>query len=166
MAFWLEKSLAQLTSDEWESLCDGCGLCCLHKVEHEDTGEIQYSALICSLYDLDRKTCSDYPNRQQHVPDCVALTPELIDECSWLPESCGYRRVALGQDLPAWHPLKTGDRQSVHQAQAGVGCWAKKAKPAQMPEEYLLHWYDPALPMTSQWPQSKRLTGRRVGKKS
>lgn len=152
MAFWLQKTLEQLNAAEWESLCDGCGLCCLHKIEHEETGEVLYSSLICKLYDLQKKTCSDYPNRQQTIPDCISLTPDIVREAYWLPESCGYRRVAQAKDLPDWHPLKTGLRESTHQAKAGVGDWAQHATRAKMPELYILHWYDPETPMSQQKP--------------
>ncbi|MFF7708251.1 YcgN family cysteine cluster protein [Pseudomonas sp. NPDC007930] len=112
--FWLHKSLAQLSPQEWESLCDGCGLCCLQKLEDEDDGSVYYTRIACKLLDLNTCQCSDYPRRRAHVPDCIALTAEQADQFKWLPPTCGYRLVAEGQDLPAWHHLVCGDRNEVH----------------------------------------------------
>ncbi|WP_191061524.1 YcgN family cysteine cluster protein [Geminicoccus harenae] len=113
--FWRTKNLDELTPKEWESLCDGCGLCCQIRVEDEDTGELALSDVACRLLDLCTNRCSDYGNRHQRVPDCVAITPENVYELTWLPHSCAYRLVAHGYDLPDWHHLVCGDRQRVHE---------------------------------------------------
>ena len=115
-AFWKHKTLAEMSDAEWESLCDGCALCCMHKVEEEDTGEIFYSNLACRLLDTSTCRCTDYPNRVRRVADCIDLTQDKGEAFEWLPASCAYRRVAAGKDLPAWHPLLTGDPESVHRA--------------------------------------------------
>lgn len=119
-AFWRKKTLAEMAPDEWEALCDGCGKCCMLKLEDEDTGEIHTTNVACKL--LDRRTCrcKDYPARFAKVPDCVQLTPDLAGELSWLPRTCAYRLVAEGRDLQDWHPLKSGDPQTVHAAGVSV----------------------------------------------
>ena len=111
--FW-ERPLASLSREEWEALCDGCGKCCLHKVEDEDTGRIWPTNVACKLLDLKTGRCSDYRNRRAHVPDCLRLTPRLAAEIEWLPDSCAYRLRAAGKPLPAWHYLVSGDRERVH----------------------------------------------------
>lgn len=114
-AFWQRKHLRDLSRDEWEALCDGCGKCCLVKLEDEDSGEIYYTDVACALLDQGACRCTDYPNRQTRMADCVTLTPTNIDRVKqWLPTSCAYRRLAEGGDLPAWHHLVCGDRQAVH----------------------------------------------------
>ena len=114
--YWKRKSLAEMTQQEWEGLCDGCALCCLHKVEDEDTGNVYYTDLACRLLDLDTCRCCDYANRSKEVADCLTLTADQPDQFEWLPDSCAYRRLFNGQDLPGWHPLITGDPESVHKA--------------------------------------------------
>lgn len=117
--FW-EKPLDALSKAEWEALCDGCGQCCLHKVEDADSGEIYRTNVACKLLDLKTARCCDYPNRKKFVPDCLRLTPRLAREIGWLPESCAYVRRAHGLPLPEWHYLLTGDREAVHRAGASV----------------------------------------------
>ena len=121
--FWKRKTLAEMDQQEWESLCDGCGLCCLQKLaDDEEPDAIYYTRVACKLLDLNTCRCSDYPNRQQQVPDCVQLTPATAAEFAWLPATCGYRLVAEGKDLLPWHHLVCGDRQAVHEvgiSQAG-----------------------------------------------
>ena len=115
--FWKRKTLDQMDQQEWESLCDGCGLCCLQKLEDEDDARsIYYTRVACKLLDLKTCRCSDYPNRRKQVPDCVPLTPATAEEFAWLPPTCGYRLVAEGEDLPPWHHLICGDPQAVHKS--------------------------------------------------
>lgn len=118
--FWENFSLDQLSAPEWEALCDGCGRCCLHKLEYEDSGEIDYTRVACKLLDLSTAQCSNYPERKKHVPDCVQLTPQNIAGINWLPPTCAYRRLQEGRGLPRWHPLLSGDPLSVKKAKISV----------------------------------------------
>ncbi|MEE8345306.1 MAG: YcgN family cysteine cluster protein, partial [Woeseiaceae bacterium] len=114
--FWKRKSLTEMTPEEWESLCDGCALCCLQKIEDEDTGEVHFTDIACRLLDTSTCRCTDYQARVKKVADCLELAADKPELYRWLPASCAYRLLAEGQDLPAWHPLKTGDPDSVHEA--------------------------------------------------
>ena len=118
--FWEFKRLEEMTVAEWESLCDGCGLCCLVRFEDEETGEIIPTRVHCRLFDPDACRCTDYAARKVHVPDCIKLTPGNIEALEWMPASCAYRMLHEGKDLPHWHPLITGDPDSVHRAGISV----------------------------------------------
>ena len=118
--FWETKRLEQMTVREWESLCDGCGLCCLVRFEEEGTGEVVPTRVACRLFDDKACRCGDYANRKAHVPDCIKLTPYNIEALEWMPLSCAYRRLYEGKTLPVWHPLITGDPESVHAAGVSV----------------------------------------------
>lgn len=122
-----------MTPEEWESLCDGCGKCCLHKLEDEDTGEILYTDVACRYLDGDTACCRDYPNRQHNVPDCTVLRPEDVTEFHWLPVTCAYRLLAEGVPLPDWHPLISGDPDTVRRA--GVSAAGRFISETEVPEE-------------------------------
>jgi uncharacterized cysteine cluster protein YcgN (CxxCxxCC family) len=136
--FWETKPLERMSRAEWESLCDGCGKCCLHKLEVEDTGELVATNVACRL--LDRRTgrCGDYRNRRAHVPDCVRLTPESVKRIDWLPSTCAYRLLADGRPLPEWHPLLTGDPGSVRRAGQSVSGWTVSEDDAGPLEHHML----------------------------
>jgi uncharacterized cysteine cluster protein YcgN (CxxCxxCC family) len=109
-----------MTPREWESLCDGCGLCCLIRFEDEDTGEIIPTRVHCRLFDSESCACSNYADRKRHVPDCIKLTPQNVATLQWMPLSCAYRRVNEGRGLADWHPLISGDPESVHRAGVSI----------------------------------------------
>ncbi len=118
--FWERKRLDELCHAEWEALCDGCGRCCLHKLEDVDTGEFHVTVVACQLLDSSTARCRDYTQRQQHVPDCITLTADSVQDYAWLPPSCAYRRIAEGRGLAWWHPLVSGDPDTVRQAGISV----------------------------------------------
>jgi uncharacterized cysteine cluster protein YcgN (CxxCxxCC family) len=118
--FWRSKTLEEMTEAEWESLCDGCGRCCLVKLEDEDSGKIHATDIGCRLFDAATCRCHDYANRSKTVPDCVTLTPEAVRTLPWLPPTCAYRLLGEGKDLPWWHPLVSGDPQTVIAAGVSV----------------------------------------------
>lgn len=118
--FWETKTLAEMTDPEWEALCDGCGKCCLYKLQDIDTDEIVFTNVACRLLDCGTCRCSDYANRFERVDDCIQLERAHIGDLAWLPSSCAYRLLDEGRDLPDWHPLVTGDPESVHRAGVSV----------------------------------------------
>ncbi|MGD8309853.1 MAG: YcgN family cysteine cluster protein, partial [Chromatiales bacterium] len=138
--FWRRKALDALEPAEWESLCDGCGKCCLHKLEDEDTREIRFTNVACRLLDAATCRCSDYANRSSRVPDCVTLTPEVLDDPYWLPATCAYRLVAEGKDLPDWHPLVSGDAMSVVRSGHSVCGRVVSELDADDLEHHLISW--------------------------
>ncbi|TBW50163.1 YcgN family cysteine cluster protein [Marinobacter halodurans] len=140
--FWQRKHFHEMTREEWESLCDGCGKCCLTKLEDEDTGEVYYTDLACEYMDGDSCQCTVYSRRQEKVPDCIVLTPDSVGDFHWLPQTCAYRLLAEDKPLPEWHPLVSGDPDSVHRAQVSVR--HRTVSNASVPEadweEHIIHW--------------------------
>jgi uncharacterized cysteine cluster protein YcgN (CxxCxxCC family) len=134
--FWKKKTFEEMSGVEWESLCDGCGRCCLNKLEDLDTGEIAWTDVACRLLDQGSCRCSDYKNRRRKVPDCIQLDAESVRALSWLPPTCGYRLVAEGRDLYWWHPLVSRDAETVHQA--GVSVRGRTVSEADWPPERLV----------------------------
>lgn len=117
--FWETVPLAEMSKQQWESLCDGCAKCCLHKLEDEDSGEVYYTKVVCRYMD-DQCRCTEYLKRNELVPNCVWLRPEDVDDFHWLPSTCAYRLVHEGQPLADWHPLVSGDSSSVHEAGVSI----------------------------------------------
>ena len=142
--FWKTKAFDALTHEEWEALCDGCGKCCLHKIEDEDTGQVFFTNIACRLLDLSTCRCRDYTHRSQKVPDCLALTPDQVSVLYWLPESCAYRRIAEGRGLAWWHPLVSGDPDTVRRA--GISVCGRVIPEADADlsdlEEQVVDWFD------------------------
>ena len=140
--FWKTKTLEEMSQTEWESLCDGCGKCCLNKLEDWDTAEIYWTNIGCELLDCDSCRCKDYENRFEIVSDCIQLTPQIVRTLTWLPPTCGYRLVRDGEDLFDWHPLISGDPETVHKV--GVSVQGRvvpdEGKPADEYENHLVDW--------------------------
>ena len=136
-AFWRSKKLRDMTREEWESLCDGCALCCLHKLEDEDTGEVYYTDVHCRYMDSQTCRCTVYEIRNSKVPSCVWLTPDQAETFLWLPDTCAYRLMAEGKDLYDWHPLISGDPDSVHKA--GISLQGRGIADDKIPED---EWQD------------------------
>ncbi|MEM7214853.1 MAG: YcgN family cysteine cluster protein [Pseudomonadota bacterium] len=140
--FWKHKKLEEMSKSEWESLCDGCGKCCLNKLEDWETGEIYWTNIGCELLNCETCRCTDYADRFKQVPDCIQLTPQNVETIGWLPPTCAYRLVREGDDLYWWHPLISGDPDTVHQA--GVSAKGRAIPdPGIAPEDYedyLIDW--------------------------
>lgn len=144
MGFWDEKRLDEMSPHEWESLCDGCGRCCLIKLEDEDTGEIMTSDVRCRLLDGTTCRCMDYPNRKRKVSDCIKLDLENVETIGWIPTTCAYRRLAEGRGLAWWHPLVSGDPQTV--IDAGISVSGRTVAEGEVPasewEDHIATWPD------------------------
>jgi len=155
--FWRRKAMSEMTRAEWESLCDGCGRCCLIKLIEEDTNDTLFTDLSCKLFNSENCRCRDYSHRQVKVKDCVRLTPRNVRRLKWLPPTCGYRLVAEGKDLAWWHPLVSGDPETVHQAgisARGRVSGSEEGVPHDKLEEYIVSW-------PGKWPKgAKRKTAK------
>jgi uncharacterized cysteine cluster protein YcgN (CxxCxxCC family) len=126
--FWEVKGLEEMSPEEWDLLCDGCGRCCLIKLEDEDTDEVYTTRLACSLLDVKSCRCRDYANRHKVMHDCLTISPESLKSLDWLPSSCGYVRMADGRGLAWWHPLVSGNPDTVHQAGISVRSFARSER--------------------------------------
>ena len=142
--FWESKSLDTMNQQEWESLCDGCGLCCLLKIEDIDSGELFYTNVVCEYHDNGHSCCTRYRERSTLVPDCIKVTPEVARTEKWLPDSCAYRLLAEGKPLFDWHPLISGDPDSVRQAGISIRDRVISEEFVHSDElpEHLVHWFD------------------------
>ena len=142
--FWNTKKLEEMTREEWESLCDGCGRCCLHKLEDIDSGLLFYTNVACHLLDEDSCRCTNYPQRKSLVSDCLSLSPDRQDEFAWLPASCAYRRLAEGKNLEPWHPLLSGNPESVRRAGISVRgrTICEKAVQSNELEDHIITWIE------------------------
>lgn len=140
--FWRAKTLQEMTPEEFEALCDGCGKCCLHKLEDEDTGDVYYTKVACRYLGEDDCRCKEYPRRQELVEACAVLTPDAVKDVFWLPETCAYRLIAENIPLFDWHPLVSGDPESVHAA--GISVRGRVIAEDQVDpddlEDYIIRW--------------------------
>ncbi|TPW36413.1 YcgN family cysteine cluster protein [Oecophyllibacter saccharovorans] len=146
--FWKTLSLDEMPRALWESLCDGCGRCCLHKLRDEESGAIIWTDVSCRLLDTHSCLCSDYDRRQRRVSDCISLTPEMLPDLDWLPPSCAYRLLRDGYDLPDWHPLVSGTRETVHSSGASVQDRCLNERSAGALEDHEAAW-------PGEWPQPR-----------
>ena len=137
---WLDKPLDKLDAAQWESLCDGCGKCCMSKLQDADSGKVYYTNIACELFDADTCRCRDYAHRTEKVVGCVSLSLQRLDEFEWLPQSCAYRLRLNSQPLPEWHPLKSGDADSVHEAGVSVRGKSVDFKQAGPIEHHIVDW--------------------------
>jgi uncharacterized cysteine cluster protein YcgN (CxxCxxCC family) len=120
LPFWKTKNMAEMSPSEWESLCDSCGKCCCIRLEDDVTGDIYITDVACKLFDPATCRCTDYPNRSKKVPDCVTLTKDNVDQLHWMPQTCAYRLVSEGKDLPEYHHLVSGSRDTIHEVGMSV----------------------------------------------
>lgn len=142
--FWKDKSLHEMTQQEWESLCDGCAKCCLVKLQDDETEEIAYTSVGCQYLDAGTCQCTQYGLRKELVSGCISLQPDMVDQFNWLPDTCAYRLASEGNDLPVWHHLVSGDRDTVHQS--GNSVQDKIHSEADIDpddlEDYIVYWVD------------------------
>ena len=142
MTFWQSKSLNEMSEEEWEALCDNCGKCCLNKLEDERTGEIHFTSAACNLIDLKNCRCTRYAERIRLVPRCVDVRQLAPETFHWLPSTCAYRLLFEGKDLPSWHPLVSGRRESVQRAGVSINSYAIKESQARRLEDHIIKWLD------------------------
>lgn len=142
--FWT-RPLDELSLEQWESLCDGCGRCCLHKLIDQDTEQLHYTRIACRLYDLENSCCSNYQHRLQHVAECADFHKQLEDSIRWMPSTCAYRLRWEGKDLPEWHYLLCGDRDRVHQVAASIKCFAQPHSVIKSDDDYFHHLLEKVL---------------------
>ncbi len=155
--FWETKALRDMSQQEWESLCDGCGRCCVVKLEEEDTGAIYPTSVSCRLLDTNTCRCTDYDNRHDEVPDCVKLNRDNVSRLGWLPDTCAYRRIAEGRGLAWWHPLVSGTPRTV--VDAGISISGRVRPETEVAEEDLVNFM-------IEWPAPGEALGARPRKKS
>lgn len=143
--FWEAKTLAEMTRAEWESLCDGCAKCCMHKLEDEDTGMIHFTGVVCRYLDQKKCNCTVYDKRRKLVPTCLQLEPGELDELHWMPSTCAYKLLNAGKPLPIWHPLIAGDRKAM--IASGNTVTNKVISEEYVAEEdfqeHIVHWVQP-----------------------
>lgn len=141
--FWENKELHEMSDSEWESLCDGCAKCCIFKFEEDETGHILQTDVVCKLLDLSDCHCTRYPERKNLVPDCITITADNILTLNWMPASCSYRLLANGKNLPDWHPLITGDKNSAIKAGKTVQGNVVSELDVDDIEDRIIGWFDP-----------------------
>ncbi|TRW90856.1 YcgN family cysteine cluster protein [Candidatus Methylobacter oryzae] len=145
MNFWEAKKLSEMSTEEWESLCDNCGKCCLHKLEDEDTGDIYFTSVACKLIDLETCRCTRYAERTRLVPECLDLKQYDFNEYDWLPATCAYRLVNNGEQLPPWHPLLSKSSASVRKADVSISSYALRESEVDDIddlEDYIIEWLE------------------------
>ncbi len=140
MSFWETKKLSEMTTEEWESVCDGCGKCCLNKLEDEDSGEVFFTSVVCDLIDLDTCQCTRYSERTTLVPECLDLKQHDFAEYNWLPTTCANRLLIDGKELPSWHPLVSGNPETVKEAGVSISCYAMKESEVDDIEDHIIEW--------------------------
>ncbi len=142
MNFWETKKLSEMTTEEWESVCDGCGKCCLNKLEDEDSGEIFFTSVVCDLIDLETCQCTSYSERTTLVPECLDLKQHDFAEYNWLPVTCAYRLLIDGKELPSWHPLVSGNQETVKEAGVSISSYAMKESEVDDLEDHIIEWLE------------------------
>ena len=142
--FWETKTLQEMSKGEWESLCDGCGRCCLVKLQDDEDDQVYYTNVVCDLFVEDTCRCSHYSERHERVPDCIRFDAAAVTELGWLPTSCAYRRLSEGRGLADWHPLISGTKQTVHDASISIKGQvipSGQVDPDDL-EEFIVRWVD------------------------